>query len=218
MKSRPDADPRGVGFYGISKGGGAGLLAYANDPYVRCFVTDGIFATFTTVVPYMRKWIGIYNKHLQDPGAAAVVVLRDRGPDCVGRLARKQGFRLPDLEKVMARLAPRPLLMIHGGGDTYIKPPMAEALYRLAREPKELWMVDGAKHNQALHIAGDEYRRRTLEFFCKHLASPAPDRNGNAEKKAESPAAPAPAGALQRSFPGSAWERTSARLRLAERR
>ena len=61
LKGRPDADPRGVGFFGISKGGGAGLLAAADDPYVRCFVTDGIFATYTTLVPYMRKWFS----HLQ---------------------------------------------------------------------------------------------------------------------------------------------------------
>ena len=33
-------------------------------------------------------------------------------------------------------------------------------------------MVDGAKHNQALDVAGDEYRRRVTEFFDKHLAKP----------------------------------------------
>ena len=61
LKARPDADPRGVGLFGISKGGSAGLLAAKRDPYIRCFVTDGIFATHTTMVPYMRKWYGIYN-------------------------------------------------------------------------------------------------------------------------------------------------------------
>jgi fermentation-respiration switch protein FrsA (DUF1100 family) len=188
VKSRPDADPRGVGFFGISKGGGAGLLAYANDPYVRCFVTDGIFATFTTVVPYMRKWISIYNKRYKIQAMLPTWYYELVGRTCVGRLARRSGFRLPDLEKAMPQLAPRPLLMIHGGGDTYIKPEMAEALYRRAREPKELWMVDGAKHNQALHIAGDEYRRRTLEFFYKHLVGTAPDLNGSSEKKVEAPA------------------------------
>src|SRR5262249_50627608 len=39
LKARPDADPRGVGFFGISKGAGAGLIAAAGDPWVRCFVT-----------------------------------------------------------------------------------------------------------------------------------------------------------------------------------
>ena len=56
-------------------------------------------------------------------------------------------------------------LMIHGGGDTYIKPEMAQALFDRAGKPKEFWLVEGAKHNQALHVAGDEYQRRVLEFF-----------------------------------------------------
>src|SRR5262245_6425460 len=45
LKGRPDADPGGVGLFGISKGGSAGLFAAAADPYVRCCVTDGAFAT-----------------------------------------------------------------------------------------------------------------------------------------------------------------------------
>ena len=52
LKGRPGADPRGVGFFGISKGAGAGLLAAAGDPAVRCCVTDGAFATYTTLVPW----------------------------------------------------------------------------------------------------------------------------------------------------------------------
>src|SRR5262249_27665896 len=41
LKGRGDGDPAGVGFFGISKGGGAGLFAASADPYVRCCVTDG---------------------------------------------------------------------------------------------------------------------------------------------------------------------------------
>src|SRR5205823_9641407 len=61
LTGRPDADPRGVGLFGISKGGSAGLLAAADDPRVLCCVTDGAFAVYTTMVPYMRKWFSIYN-------------------------------------------------------------------------------------------------------------------------------------------------------------
>src|SRR5262245_33208890 len=61
LRSRPDADQQGVGFFGISKGAGAGVLTAAGDPYIRCCVTDGMFATVTTLVPYMRQWFKIYN-------------------------------------------------------------------------------------------------------------------------------------------------------------
>ena len=30
---------------------------------MRCCVTDGVFATYTTMVPYMRQWYRIYNEH-----------------------------------------------------------------------------------------------------------------------------------------------------------
>ena len=89
-------------------------------------------------------------------------------------VARARGCRFPHLEKAVARLAPRPLLMIHGGADTYIKPEMAQALFALAGEPRELWLVDGAKHNQALQVANGEYKRKILEFFQRHLGDGAP--------------------------------------------
>lgn len=170
LRSRPDADPRGIGFFGISKGGGAGIIAFAKEPYVRCFVTDGIFGTFTTMVPYMRRWIAIYSKrkwlqHIMPDwyyGSFAAQGLRD--------IARQRQCYFPSLERCMRRLSPRPLLMIHGGADTYIKPEMAQSLYELARQPKELWLVAKAKHNQALHKEPAEYQNRVLGFFDKYLA------------------------------------------------
>ena len=34
----------------------------------------------------------------------------------------------------------------------------------------ELWLVPGAKHNQAFQLAGAEYTRRLIEFFETNLA------------------------------------------------
>jgi fermentation-respiration switch protein FrsA (DUF1100 family) len=180
LKGRPDADPRGVGFFGVSKGASAGLFAGAEDPYVRCFVTDGMFAMFTTVVPYMQKWVSIYSTRRWLYEAIPPWYYEVVGRTCLGRLQRRRGFRCPDLEPVMARLSPRPLLMIHGGADTYIKPEMAQALFDRARQPKELWIVEGAKHNQAIQVAGDDYHRRIYDFFEKYLAAAEPEANGRA--------------------------------------
>lgn len=184
LKDRPDADPRGVGFFGVSKGGGAGLIAAAADPYVRCFVTDGIFGTFTTMVPYMKKWITIYSKQYLIQALLPDWYYELIARTCVGRLQKIRNCRYVDLEKALPRLAPRPLLMIHGGADTYIKPEMARALFRRARRPKDLWLVDGAKHNQAIQVAGAEYHRRVCEFFQTHLAEP-DDEEGPAPRRAE---------------------------------
>jgi pimeloyl-ACP methyl ester carboxylesterase len=170
LKGRPDADPRGVGFFGISKGGGAGLFAAGRDPYVRCCVTDGAFATYTTLVPYMRHWFRIYNRDYFLQGLLPSWYYGRVGLSGLRQIERERHCRFPHLEKVVGRLAPRPWLMIHGEADPYIKPGMARTLFEIARDQKEFWLVPGAKHNQALQVAGDEYRRRVLEFFEKHLA------------------------------------------------
>jgi pimeloyl-ACP methyl ester carboxylesterase len=176
LKLRQDADPRGIGFFGISKGGSAGLIAAAGDPQVRCFVTDGVFATHTTMLPYMRKWATIYVDrfwiHRILPNWMYGVFARS----CLRHIRKVRGLRFPHLEYAIPKLAPRPLFMIHGGADTYIKPEMAQALFDLAGEPRELWLVEGAKHNQALNLANGEYQRRILAFFQQHLGGgmPAP--------------------------------------------
>jgi fermentation-respiration switch protein FrsA (DUF1100 family) len=172
LKKRPDSDPRGIGFFGISKGAGAGLLAGAHDPYVRCFVTDGLFASYTTLVPYMRQWFRIYDTRYVLHGLIPSWYYGLIGLAGLHAIEKESGCRFMHLEKTMAKLAPRPLLMIHGGADTYIKPEMARSLYARTREPKELWMVEEAKHNQSLQVAGEAYRQRVLDFFLQHLHEP----------------------------------------------
>jgi uncharacterized protein len=198
LKGRPDADPRGAGFFGISKGGSAGLLAGGRATYLRCFVTDGIFATHTTMVPYMRKWISIYSKRIWLQKALPDWYYGLLAREGLQRIRRENGCRFPHLEKSLPRLAPRPLLMIHGGADTYIKPDMARTLYRMARQPKELWLVEGARHNQAFHVANEEYQRRVLDFFRNHLAT---DLASSADRAVPTESAPPTNGTPQASVP-----------------
>lgn len=170
LKSRPDADPRGVGLFGISKGAGAGVLASVKDDYVRCFVTDGMFATHTTMVPYMRKWIAIYSTRIRIQRIIPTWYYAWFAHLGLRQIEKDRHCHFPHLERNIQRLSPRPLLMIHGGGDTYIKPEMARALFDRAGQPKEFWLVDKAKHNQSFHLAHEEYKKRVLEFFLTHLA------------------------------------------------
>jgi pimeloyl-ACP methyl ester carboxylesterase len=229
LKGRPDADPGGIGFFGISKGAGAAVIAFAADPYVRCFLTDGMFATYTTLVPYMRQWFRIYNSRYALQGLLPSWYYGIIGKHGLRIVARQRGCRFPHLEHALARRLPSPLLMIHGGGDTYIKPEMARSLFERTPGPKEFWLVEGAKHNQAQQLAGDDYRRRVLEFFNRHLATP-PERdlstNGTAdpwpasrESRTDSPVVPVmppnPAGPASRdpaSGPAIGVQETNSRV------
>jgi pimeloyl-ACP methyl ester carboxylesterase len=48
--------------------------------------------------------------------------------------------------EVVARISPTPLLIIHGDRDAYFPLDHPRALYEAAREPKELWLVEGYGH------------------------------------------------------------------------
>ncbi len=172
LKHRADADSRGVGFFGISKGAGAGLFVAAGDPYIRCCVTDGAFATYTTLVPCMQRWFGIYNRSYNLHGLLPSWYYGVIGRTALRRIQLERRCHYPTLEKELSKLAGRALLMIHGRADTYITPRMARTLFARAGEPKELWLVEGAKHNGALAVAGAEYERRVLAFFDRHLGRP----------------------------------------------
>jgi pimeloyl-ACP methyl ester carboxylesterase len=171
LKNRPDADEKGVGLFGISKGGSTGFIVASTDATVKCVATDGAYATYTTVVPYMQKFVKIYSDRRLLQRIVPTWFYGLVGITGLNRVARERGVNYPSVEKAIARLR-RPLLMIHGEGDVYIKPDMAKALFTRAAEPKELWLVPKAKHNQAIAIAEDEYHARVVAFFEKHLASP----------------------------------------------
>jgi uncharacterized protein len=178
LKSRKDASQEGIGIFGISKGGSLGLAIAAEDPSVHCVVTDGAYGTYTTVVPYMRRWVSIYVR-------GTPTWLRAITPDwfygqiglsAIRKSGRSRGVVFPRLERSVSTLR-IPVLMIHGNGDTYIKPEMAQNLYEyIPHGQKSFWPVAGAKHNQAVHVAGDEYIRRVVAFFETHLveADPTP--------------------------------------------
>jgi pimeloyl-ACP methyl ester carboxylesterase len=171
LKARPDAHPCGIGFFGISKGAGAALVAFAHEPYVRCFATDGLFATYTTLVPYMRQWFRIYNSRYALQGLLPSWYYGIIGKHGLRIVERQRKCRFAHLERILTRRLASPLLMIHGSADTYIKPEMARALFDRMPDPKEFWLVEGAKHNQALQKAADAYRGRVLDFFNAHLAT-----------------------------------------------
>jgi alpha-beta hydrolase superfamily lysophospholipase len=172
LKSRPDRHPHGVGFFGLSKGGSAGLLVAADDDFVRCCVTDGAFATVTTVMPYLKQWMCIYIRNRMIANMLPHWYLGIICKMAIRKSEAERSCHYPHLEEAMVKLAPRPLLMIHGGADNYIKPEMAQALFERAGAPREFWLVEGAKHNQAMNVANGEYQKRVLAFFDTHLAAP----------------------------------------------
>jgi pimeloyl-ACP methyl ester carboxylesterase len=162
--------PEEFGVFGISRGAGAALVAMAGDPAAKCIVTDGAFSTDVTLESLIKRWAYIFAK---------VKFLYENHPPAFWRFLRWRLFhrahrrfncRFPSVRKAIGRMSPRPIFFIHGERDSYIRSEQTRYLYALAPQPKFLWIVPDAKHNQSAIIAPDAYRTRTVAFFERFLA------------------------------------------------
>jgi pimeloyl-ACP methyl ester carboxylesterase len=149
---------RGLGpiaLMGISMGASVAIMAGADLP-VAAVIADAPYADLYNPIGnrmrelhYPLPWLG-----------SRLVVL--------GASLRARTRLLAPLDHV-ARLSPRGLLIIAPHEDRLIDTAQARRLYASARAPKELYVVPGAGHADALAVGGAEYRRRVLGFLVRHL-------------------------------------------------
>jgi len=104
----------------------------------------------------------------------------------LGRLVARHAFRtritaagwdeVPESPvEVVGRIAPIPLLVVHGDADHYFPVEHPEALYAAANEPKELWLLEGFGH--AENAATPELLDR-IGAHLSELVDKGPDRLG----------------------------------------
>jgi fermentation-respiration switch protein FrsA (DUF1100 family) len=67
--------------------------------------------------------------------------------------------------KWVAKIAPRPLYVVHGQKDDETTPENGEKLFKAAGEPKTMWRTPNAKHAESWSQYPDEYRERIRTFF-----------------------------------------------------
>jgi pimeloyl-ACP methyl ester carboxylesterase len=170
VKEAPFCPVEGIGVFGVSRGAGAAIVACAGDPFVKCVVTDGAFGTVATMVRFMQKWVSIYSDRINLQrwlpnwfyGFLSVLALRE--------VKKRRHLQFPSVRNALRRLKRQQLFMVHGKADGYIRSEIALDLHRAApRKLCRLWMVENAKHNQAIDVAEDEYKVNTAEFFLEHL-------------------------------------------------
>ncbi len=189
----------GIGVFGVSRGGGAAILAAAAVENVRAIVTDGAFSSDTTLEYLMRRFATIF---------ARIRVVAENHPPMFWRFlrwllfrecVRRFNCRFPSVRKAVVRMGPKPILLIHGEKDSYIPIAQSQALHRLATGPKALWIVAGAGHNKSVLVAPKVYADRVLRFFDEHLAisrrslRPIPVRPSRREKLLTAAASPSTA-------------------------
>ena len=151
-------ESRGLGpiaLFGISMGAAIAIIS-APDLPVAAVVADAAFAELHHPIANRMRHAGYPMPRIGARAVLAGAALRTRS-------------RLPDPIRSVARIAPRPLLLIAPQDDELISWRQSERLMAAAGEPKELYVVPGAGHAEAYSIAPEAYRSRVLGFLERHL-------------------------------------------------
>jgi alpha-beta hydrolase superfamily lysophospholipase len=158
LHSRADIHVGRVGIFGSSMGAAIAVQVAAIDKRVVAIVAESGFATLRTIFDdYQKRMIKLPWHYLRN-----IVIKRSE------HLAHFKANAVSPLDAV--REVHVPIFIIHGTADNLIKYTYSEQLYANTDPPKELWLIEGARHNDIAQVGGDEYTKRILEFFDKALA------------------------------------------------
>jgi alpha-beta hydrolase superfamily lysophospholipase len=150
-----------VGVIGVSMGAAALVLARP-DPPPAAMVLESMYATIREAVS---------DRLAERVGPAG----RMLAPVLLGQMPLRLGISADDLRPIAALAELRaPLLLASGSLDTRTTPAETRRLFAAAAaEPKELWIVDGAKHVDLHAFDRAPYEARVGEFLARTLRAPA---------------------------------------------
>jgi alpha-beta hydrolase superfamily lysophospholipase len=161
-----------VALMGISMGAAIAIIAAPDLPVVAV-VADAAYADLRHPIANRMRELGY---PLASAGSRMVLIgarVRSRAP-------------LPSPIDRVSGIAPRGLLLIAPREDRLIRAEQSVRLYEAAREPKELFIVDGAAHAEAWSTAGAEYEERVFTFLDRYLepaSTPDQSRREAAEQR-----------------------------------
>jgi fermentation-respiration switch protein FrsA (DUF1100 family) len=84
---------------------------------------------------------------------------------------RQSGVTLDLVRPVddIARIGPRPVLIIQGMGDGMVPLDSAQRLYDAAGEPRQLWTENDVPHLNMYAYYKTRYTKRVIKFFDEYL-------------------------------------------------
>ncbi|OAM91955.1 alpha/beta hydrolase [Termitidicoccus mucosus] len=146
VRVRPDVDPERLLVFGQSLGGTNALAAVGGGDRagIRAVAIEAAFYSYTSIA-------------------------NDKLPGAGWLLCNRYGAA-----KHIAQISPIPLLLIHGTADSVIPESHSARLFAKAGEPKQLVIIPGSAHIDAMTEAhGGAYRDLLVAFFEAALAAPA---------------------------------------------
>ena len=163
--------PRAIGGWGVSLGGSVLLLAAAQEPAIQAVVSD---SAYTDIIPRLQRDI---------PAQGHLPTMFTPGGVLAAQVIYGVDYSSAAPVKVIARINPRPIFLIHGANDnlnhTDTPPWNMDVLAAAARSAPnahvQTWLVPGATHARAYKVMGKVYVDRIVAFYTAALG---PDTGG----------------------------------------
>lgn len=156
LGTHPAVDGSRIYLMGFSGGAATSAYVAAHNESVARAVLCACPAEF-------RKFTGPHRDDFSLDHFRQIGLIRDGGfPPSVDDWLNS--FREAAPIRWIERIAPRPLLILHGGDDDLVDVEQARRLYEKAREPKEIAIVEGAGHKLRL---SDRAMSIALEWLQK---------------------------------------------------
>jgi fermentation-respiration switch protein FrsA (DUF1100 family) len=135
LEGRTDICAGRIGLFGSSMGAAVAIQVASIDTRVVALISESGFATLRTIFDeYQKRMIKLPWHYLRN-----IVIKRSE------HLAHFKANAVSPLEAV--RNVHVPIFILHGTADTLIASRYSEMVFANANEPKELWLIPGAKHN-----------------------------------------------------------------------
>lgn len=159
IRGLPQERGRHIGFLGFSMGAAVSILVAAKEPSVEAVVADSSLADLQQ---YLDTSLSKYSHLPYFPFTPVMewlsVPLTGFDPSKVQPI------------KSITRIAPRPILLIHGEADTQISIDNSKQLFAVAHNPNvQLWTVPNADHVQSYQTEPVAYLEHALTFFDRGL-------------------------------------------------
>jgi len=142
VRKRPDVNAERLVSYGHSLGGAKSLAALAEAPVkgLRAVITDAAFSSYLAMAQVMAGQVG------------ADLVTDEWAP-----------------KDSIQKLAPVPLLIVHGTKDEVVPVAQGRLLFKTAGEPKTLFEVKDGHHGDSLVCNHGAYRKKLLAWLDEVL-------------------------------------------------
>jgi alpha-beta hydrolase superfamily lysophospholipase len=147
-----------IGAIGHSAGAVSVILSAARNPRIGAVMAASPFASMEEVWETNRPAI------IPRPFLDLTIRLSE--------LLRGYSRRQVRPQDVIAQISPRPLILMHGSEDRRITQNQAMRLFAAAKEPKSMWLVDGADHGEVRFPVLDDLMPDIIAFFDEALRGP----------------------------------------------